>query len=286
MPKNKGGAQELPFYVQSPSTQDDVGETRKPAGNLLGVLSLTIGIVGLVVACIPGAMWIGWGLVPVALLLGIAGVRLRGRGKRAAIGGIVAACVAVIVAACLPMLTDAKVVEVAFVKLGTSVASEDTSGASDHVEDVDRRDEKDGNPAGREGSREKPGSIGKVLSNAAWELVVNEFRPYADAELMSESFLNEEPEEGMHYAVVNLTAIYRGDESVNVDLFDVAYVTERGNVFEAGDNYVSAPEPRFDGELYKGGTITGNLAIEIPEEPGLIRIELGRNDLVRFVAVP
>lgn len=284
MPKNRGGAQDLPFYVQTPSTQEDATKASKLPGNPIGVLSLLVGILALVVACIPGGMWIGWGLVPVALLLGVAGVRRSGRGKRAAIGGVTAGCLAVLVAACLPMLTDAKVVEVAIVAPANSDEGEDADGSSDHNEIADRGDGTNEVSHAREGSRENPGSVGQVLSNAAWELVVNEFRPNADAEVMSDSLLNEEPKEGMHYAVVNLTVIYRGDESVDVGLFDVAYVTESGNVFEVGDNYTSAPEPRFDGELYKGGTVTGNVAIEVPEEPGLIRIELGNDDLVRFIA--
>src|SRR3954453_16202181 len=65
--------------------------------NAVGLIALITGIVGFIFACIPGALIIGWVLLPIAFILGIVGVVLSGKTKGTSIAAIIVSVVGVVV---------------------------------------------------------------------------------------------------------------------------------------------------------------------------------------------
>lgn len=65
--------------------------------NPLGIVALVIAIVGAVFACVPGALIVGWVLLPTAFVLGIVAVALPRRPRGAAIASIIVAVVGTVV---------------------------------------------------------------------------------------------------------------------------------------------------------------------------------------------
>ena len=97
---------------------------------------------------------------------------------------------------------------------------------------------------------------------------------------------NDPPEPGFQYAIANVTCTYKGEGSEYVTSYPVAFVDEDGNVTRVSDRSVVTPD-MIDGEVYAGGSVTGNVALHIQEgKPGVLRIELGYFGDEVFVAVP
>ncbi len=66
--------------------------------NVVGIIALIAGILGFIFACIPpGALIVGWVLLPVAFVLGVVGVCLSGKDKGTSIAAICLSIVGVIV---------------------------------------------------------------------------------------------------------------------------------------------------------------------------------------------
>lgn len=65
--------------------------------NTIGLIALIAGVIGFVFACIPGALVVGWVLLPIALILGIVGVCQSGMTKGTSIGAIIIAIIGIVV---------------------------------------------------------------------------------------------------------------------------------------------------------------------------------------------
>ena len=65
-------------YAAPPAYAPQGTPTEKPARNTLGLVAMIIAIVGFIFACIPGALIVGWLLLPIAFILGIASAWARG----------------------------------------------------------------------------------------------------------------------------------------------------------------------------------------------------------------
>ena len=281
--------QDLPFYVPDQFPAPNNLPAAKVRVNLLGIAALVVGICGLVVAAIPGAIWIGWGFIALAFGLGLVALRRPGKRKGEAVGGLVAALAAIIVAACVSSAVDTTFVSVSFDRDG------ETSSEITDVENISTENDHNENHSGlasvltgpEEGSRENPAAIGEMISGPEWDVTVNAFTANADAEVAAANPFNDMPEPGFHYAVVNVQITYKGEDSDLADLFPVAFVAESGKVYWSFDKSAVAPEPSLDGELYAGGSARGNVVLHIPEgDAGLLRLEMGMFGDEVFVAVP
>jgi hypothetical protein len=67
------------------------------AGNPVGVIALVAAIVGAVFACIPGALIVGWILLPAAFLLSIVAVALPRKSRGAAVAALIISIVGTVV---------------------------------------------------------------------------------------------------------------------------------------------------------------------------------------------
>jgi hypothetical protein len=74
---------------------------RVPArqSNAVGLVALILSIIGFVFACIPGALIVGWILLPAAFILSIIGLCLSGKSKGTSIAAVIIAIIGVIVGA-------------------------------------------------------------------------------------------------------------------------------------------------------------------------------------------
>lgn len=81
--------------AESPSTP---AETKgKGEKNTVGTAALVTAIIGFIFACIPGALIVGWILLPVAFILSIVGLVGSGKKKGAAVAGLIISIVGTIV---------------------------------------------------------------------------------------------------------------------------------------------------------------------------------------------
>jgi hypothetical protein len=65
--------------------------------NSLGRVALSVSIIGFVFGCVPEALIVGWVLLPIAFILGIAGLFLSGKAKGASIAGVIISVVGIVI---------------------------------------------------------------------------------------------------------------------------------------------------------------------------------------------
>lgn len=248
--------------------------------NVVGIIALVVGILGAIFACVPGALIIGWVLLPIAFVLGLVGLFVRNAKRGTAIAAVIISIVGTIVG----VGVFVTVVDNAFSDAFGGEAHVDGTSGNSRVQGVmgavDPSDD-----GGERGSRDNPAALGETLSNDDWDVVVNSFAPDVDAEVAAENPYNEPADPGFRYSMVNLTLTYKGEGSQHAMTVPVALVADDGRVFEWFDHSVVGPEPRLDGEMYAGGTVTGNLVFHVPTEwTGTIRVGLGILGQEMFVA--
>ncbi len=125
----------------------------------------------------------------------------------------------------------------------------------------------------REGTRDNPYPVGftvifERLGVDYWEIQVVNFDPDARAEVAAANQFNEPPDVGYQFALVTLRATYVGpDEPANLFELPIEAV-DRGNVsydFENSCGVIPDPIDTY-AEIYRGGTITGNVCWEVRSE--------------------
>lgn len=240
------------------------GKTR----NTVGLIALIAAIVGFIFACIPGALILGWILLPIGFILGIVGLFMSNQPKGTSIGAIVVAVIGTIVAAIVFVAVVADAVDEAFNGDGDFTVSGEQSGGDDGV-----------------GTQANPAALGAPITSGDWEVTVNEFTADATSTVLAANPFNDEPAAGEQYAVVNLTVTYLGEGSSYANEVSAAFVSDSGTVARSYDNPVVAPTPALDGELYNGGSATGNIVLQIPDDgAGLLRLNIGTFGNEVFVA--
>ena len=267
-------------------------ETRKT--NLLGGFALVLAIVGAVFACIEGVMIVGWFLLPLAVIFGVAALSKPGKKKVTALVGILVSILGIVLSYGVFSNLSRKSMDAAY---GTFFESHDRSESLvADKSDTERNEDELTEPKPAEdlqdsfesnGTRENPIAIGETAGNYDWDVRVNSFTPNADAQVAEASVSNEPAENGFQYVVVNMTLTYKGDDSEFAQLWPVAFVADDGSVYHWFDRVITAPEPELEGEMYAGAAVTGNVALHIPiDKPGVLRINLENSRDEVFVAVP
>lgn len=249
--------------------------------NVLGIIALVCAVVGFVFSCIPGALIVGWVLLPIAFVLGLVGLFLSGKTKGTSIAAVIISIVGTVVAAAVFAFVVADAFDDAF--NGSGDVSVSGQGNENVMNALDSGVGEAGD-SNELGSRENPAAIGQTLSNDDWDVTVNSFNPNASAEIAAENPYNDPAEPGYQYAIANLTFTYKGEGSEIVDIMPVAFVADNGNVSRSFDRPVVTPGP-LEGEVYAGGSATGNVALYIEEgQQGVLRVELGMFGDEVFVA--
>ncbi|WP_454728233.1 DUF2510 domain-containing protein [Cellulosimicrobium protaetiae] len=245
----------------------------------LGWVALAVAVVGFVFACIPGALIVGWVLLPIAFVLAIVGFFLRGK-KWPVITALVLSVVGTVVGFVVFLTVVSDSVDEAFGDSDVTVSppdSEEPAADGESTESAEAPEPEQEEAADDAGSRENPVPLGTVVSGDDFDVTINSVQLDATDAVMAANQFNEAPPEGSTYALVNATITYTGEESGFALEVTIDYVTSTGEVLASYDSFAVPPEPELGlDELYNGGTTTGNVVIAVPAgDAGLIRVTPG-----------
>lgn len=249
-----------PPAAAAPATLSAPPPAPAPAkrNNIIGIIALVTSIIGLVFACIPGALVVGWVLLPTAFVLGIVGLFLTGRARGTSVAAIVVSIVGTVVGVVVFFTVVSDSFQDAFNDSDLSASSPTPDGSTSSPTSAN-----DGGDGNQPGSRENPFPIGQTVSNEDWDVTLGAPRE-AWTEVSSENQFNDPPESGMEFWIVPVTATYKGDETGNTTFgISVKFVGSDNRTYSEGCGVI--PTPLSDvGDLYKGGVAAGNTCVAVP----------------------
>lgn len=257
--------------------------------NIVGIIALVVAVVGFIFACIPGALVLGWILLPVGLIMGIVAVCLKGKVKWQGITAIIVSVVGTIVGF---VVFSAVVVASLSTALNgnVEVTSPDEPGVvAEESEDSEPAEDAEEAPAAQLGTRENPIPLGTAFSSDEWTVVVNSVTLDAADQIVTESMINDEPDAGTEYLLINYTVTYTGDDADGQmpALVQVDYVTGDGVTVDSLDKILVAPDAiNVMATLYTDASATGNEALQVPTPAdGVLAIRPGMFADKVFVAI-
>ncbi|MFJ4175390.1 hypothetical protein [Microbacterium sp. NPDC089696] len=266
-----------------PQAPAAVAPPTKKQRNILGLIALIVSAVGFIFACIPGALIVGWVLLPIGFILGIVSLFLKGKVKWQGVTAIIVSIVGTIIGIIVFTVVVATAFNDAFggsdVEVGspTSVTEETDAPANDE------------GAAAEAGTRENPIALGTPFSSSDWTVVVNSVTLDANAQIAAENPYNEAPDAGSVFILVNYTVTYIGtDPEGQMPAFvGLDYVTADGVTIDPLEKLVLAPEAmNSTSPLYEGASATGNYAIQVPSPvDGVLAVRAGMITDKVFVAV-
>lgn len=247
--------------------------------NVLGIVALAVSILGFVFACIPGALIVGWVLLPIAFVLALVALFLKGKGK----GLAIAALITVIVGTVVGFVVFFAVVSASFNSAlgGTDTTVKGPAGSASAAPSQASAD------TPKVGTRENPAPLGSSVVGKDFTVKINSVNLNATDAVHAANEFNDAPDAGMTYALVNATVTYTGKDSAYAAEVQISYVGADGKVYNSFDKSVVAPDPQLGAdELYTGASTTGNVVIQIPASAdGLLRVEPGVIADKVFVAI-
>jgi hypothetical protein len=252
--------------------------------NVVGLIALIAAALGFIFACIPGALIVGWILLPIAFILALVSLFLKDKAKWMGLTALIVSIVGTIVGVVVFFAVVSKSFDNAFGSGDTTVVQPSgnaavTDGAAE------------GAQAAKAGTREKPSPIGSVIESKDWRVVINSVTLAATDAVVAANQFNKPPAAGSEYIVVNYSTTYIGkDANGQMPAFvSIDYVTTDGKTVNGLDKLVVAPNPiDTTSTLYTGGTATGNKAIEVPTATagqGVLAVRPGMLGDKVFVAV-
>ena len=262
-----------------------------PKRNGVGLVAVLTSAVGFIFACIPGALVVGWILLPVGFILGIVAVTRKGQKKGTGVAAIIVSVVGTIVGVIVFVGVAAGAFSDALDEgaggVATVVTDDGAQGSSESDDNTsDSPTDKDAEVVG---TRDNPGAFGDVLENDNWAISLTGFNADANDEVADANQFNDVASDGTQWVTVDVAATYSGAETGSVLELSFNYVTTEGTVVGMYDSSASGLEPEFDGlaELYEGGSEDGKIAFLVPDSvDGLIRVTPGLFADDTFFALP
>jgi len=240
----------------------------KAPRNVLAVVALVTSILGLIFACVPGALIIGWILLPIAFILAIVSLFLKGRGKSLGLAALIISVVGTIIGVVVFFSVLSDSIDESFGGTDVSVEDPATQGETE--------DDSTDAPAAAEGTRDNPAAIGSAISSDDWTVVVNSYNKDGAAAVSEGNQFNEPAPAGSHYEIVNYTTTYNGTESAYAAEVTLDLVTSAGNVVNSYDSLVVLSDSFGLDELFTGASATGSVAFLVPDgETPLVRVQPG-----------
>lgn len=243
--------------LRSPSQRPHPAVVPPKKRNTVGIIALITALVGAVFAMIPGALILGWVLLPAAFILSIVSLVLKHQKRGQGIAALIISIVGTVIGFVVFFTVVATSVDEAFDDDPQIAAPNEADGA----------DKNGATAQGKEGSRDNPLALGTTVTEGDWEVTVNSVDLDATDAVLAENPLNDEPAEGQGYITANVTATYLGDESSGdtPSGVRVEYVTPDGNSFDSTMEMVIVPDYFNRSEtLYEGASATGNFGVEVP----------------------
>lgn len=237
--------------------------------NVLALVAMIVAALGFLFACIPGALIVGWILLPIAFVLSIVSLFLKGDKKWFGIIGLVLSIVGTVVGFAVFFAVMANAASEAFGS-GDTVVTQPADTGDDAAADDEPAAEVE------QGTRENPYPLASTVSSDEWTVVVNSHNPDGNAIVAAGNMFNEAPPAGSHYEIVNYTVTYTGAESAYAAEVSIDVVTSGGAVINSYDSLATLEDGMGLDELYTGGTATGSVAFLVPDgETVLIRVQPG-----------
>ncbi|WP_300268150.1 hypothetical protein [Microbacterium sp.] len=269
-----------PYPPAAPSPQQPPqlppAEATAPAAkktNVLALIALIVAAVGFIFACVPGAAIIGWILLPIAFIISIVSLFLKGGGKWMGIVGLALSIVGTIVGFVVFFAVVANAADEAF---DEAFGDTDTTVSQPADEEAEAAVEDEPTDASLDGTRENPYPLSSQISTDDWTVVINSHTADGAAAVAEGNQFNDEAPAGSHYEIVNYTVTYTGDDSGLAAEVSVALVTSAGNVVNSYDSLVVLADSFGLDELYDGASATGSVAFVVPDgETALIRVAPG-----------
>lgn len=276
----------------STSTQLPPPVQEQKSRNTVGLIALVTAIVGAVFAVIPGAVIIGWLLLPIAFVLSIISLFMKDQKRGQGIAALIISIIGTVIGFIVFFAVVASSVDEAFsedVEIQSPINNEGDSGA-DPDEEAATEPAEQGAPSVEEGTRDNPLTLGTTVESGDWEVTVNSVELDATDTIMSENTFNDAPAEGNVYIMAEVAATYIGSNPEGETPYvSVEYVSSGGNSFASHDSMVVTPND-FDSleTLYEGASTSGNIAMEVPQEDlesGTLRVSPGLFGDAVFYAV-
>ncbi|WP_254635355.1 hypothetical protein [Microbacterium sp. GbtcB4] len=243
---------------------------------------MIVAIVGFIFACVPGALIVGWVLLPIGFILGVVSLFLKGKAKWQGVTAIIVSVVGTVVGVIVFTAVVATAFDDAFggseVEVGSPATVTEEAGPATEE------------PAAPEtGTRENPVPLGTPVSSTEWTVTINSVTLNAQDQILAANQFNDAPDEGTEYILINYTVQYTGsDPEGGVPAFaTVEYVTASGNTVNTLDKMVIGPD-EIDSlsPLYEGASVTGNQAMQVPTPAdGVLAIRPGMMADKIFVAI-
>lgn len=293
-----GSPETMPnHFQQPPSPQQGYGaptqmppfqpvKPAKPAKqrNVVGLIALITAVIGFIFACIPGALIVGWILLPIAFILALVSLFLKDKVKWMGVTALIVSVIGTIVGVMVFISAVATSIDDAFGAGDTTVVQPANSAAP---KDSGTKEK----PATQTGTRENPSPIGSVIESDDWRVVINSVTLAATDTVMAANEFNEAPPEGSDYILVNYSATYLGDDpNGQMPAFaSIDYVTVDGNTVSGLDSF-AVPADQIDtlSVLYKDGAATGNTVLTAPTataDQGVLAVRAGMLGDKVFIAV-
>jgi hypothetical protein len=263
---------------------------QKKQSNIVGLIALIAAVLGFIFACIPGALIIGWILLPIAFIMSLVSLFLKGKSKWMGVTALILSIVGTIVGVIVFVSVVADSVDEALGSGDTTVVQ-----PSDNAEAPKEAAQEQSAPAeaskDEEGTRANPYPIGSVIENDEWRVVVNSVTLAATDAVLAANQFNEPPAEGSEHILVNYSVTYVGDDANGQmpAFVSLEYVTADGTTVNTFDSMAVAPEAiDSTSTLYTDGTATGNITFAVPTATagqGVLAVRAGMLGDKIFVAV-
>ncbi|WP_243859137.1 DUF4352 domain-containing protein [Actinomyces sp. ZJ308] len=257
----------------------------KKGRNTVGIVALVMAVIGFIFACVPGALIVGWILLPVSFILGLVGLFQKGKASWPAITAVIVSVVGTIVGVIVFLAFLGNAIDDAVSSTSAVSASVAPGGAAADAGGAGSADSSQGR------TRENPYPLGTEISGKDWKVVINSVTFNANDAVAAANEFNDPPADGKEYVLINYTATYIGNEASGESpaFVSVDYVTPGGVTVDGTDSIAVAPDA-LDSltTLYNGASVTGNIVRAVPidgAQDGVLAVRPGLLADKVFVAV-
>lgn len=221
--------------------------------NTLGLISLIVAVIGFIFACVPGALIVGWILLPIAFVMGLVSLFLKGKKQGFGLAAVIVSVVGTVVGVLVFVFAVGSAID--------DAVDEISSGT-----DVSVSEPGDDSSGSNEGTRENPYPLGSTVTTDDWAVTVNSVDFNANEAVAAENQFNDPAAEGTTYILANVTVAYQGESDAGeMPWTTVDYVTVDGNTISSGG--AVAPDALDTvSDLYQGGSTSGNILFAVPAD--------------------
>ena len=284
-PPQSAPPQQYPPQDQVPTPMQQAPAPVKKGRNTVGIVALVMAVIGVIFACLPGALIVGWILLPISFIVGLVGLFRRGEAVWPAVTAVIVSVVGTIIGVFVFLMVVGSAVDEAISSASAVSASPAPDGALANSGGSAAADSAQGK------SRENPYPLRTEISSKDWKVVINSVTFNANDAVAAANQFNEPPAEGKEYVLINYTATYIGnDPNGDTPAFVlVDFVTADGVTVDGADSTAVAPDA-IDTltTLYNGASVSGNVVRAVPSsnaQDGVLAVTPGLLADKVFVAV-